>query len=87
MNFFSDEMPRLWHELSVLEQRTEPQKEGVQMVRTEMIEDERVNSYELEQRDILAEDDAEERVTDSLKICLKIWNQHSDMLIEQESRL
>ena len=39
---------------------------------------------ELEQRDILEEDDAEERLTDSLKDCLKDWNQHTDVLIGKE---
>ena len=51
------------------------------MVRTEMIEDERVHFYELEQKDILEEDGAEERLACSLKICLKNWNQHYDVLM------
>ena len=51
------------------------------MVRIEMVEDEKVPSCELEQKDILEEDGAEERLADSLKKCLKIWNQHSDVLM------
>ena len=57
------------------------------MVRTEMIEDERVHFYELEQRGILKEDDAEERLSGSLKKCLRNWNQHSDVLIEKKRKL
>ena len=82
-----EEMPRLWHELSVLEQRTEPQRESVHIVRAEMIEDERVHSYELEQKGILAEDGIEERLTNSLRKCLKNWNQHSDVMIEEKRKL
>ena len=82
-----DNMPRLWHELSAPEQRKEPSREGVQMVRIEMIEDESIHFYELEQRDILAEDDAEERLAGSLKICLKNWNQNSNVLIEKKRKL
>ena len=82
-----EEKQRLGHELSVLEQKPETQKEGVEMVRTEIIEDERVHSYELEQRDILAEDDVEGRLADSLKICLKNCNQHSDMMIEMKRKV
>ena len=81
------EMPRLWHELSGLMRRIEPQREGVQMVRTEMIEDERVPFYDLEQRDILEEDGSEERLADSLRKCLKNWNQHPDGLIEEKRKL
>ena len=77
-----EEMPRLWHE-----QRTEPQREGVQMVRTEMIEDEKVPSCELEQKDILEGDGAEGRLADSLKKCSKNWNRHSDVLIEEKRKL
>ena len=76
------EMPRLWHE-----QRTEPQREGVQMVRIEMIEDEKVPSCEIEQKDILEGDGAEGRLTDGLKKCLNNWNQPSDVLIEEKRKL
>ena len=57
------------------------------MVTTEMIEDERVHFYELEQKDILEGDGAEERLASSLKKCLKNWNQHSDVLIEKKRQL
>ena len=49
-----------------------------------MTEDEKVHFYELEQGDTLEEDDAEERLIDSLKDCLKNWNQHTDVLMEKK---
>lgn len=76
MKFFS-------YELSVLEQRTETQRKGVQIVKAEMNEDEEFHFYELEKRDILEEDDVEERLTDSLKD----WNQHIDVLMEKKRNL
>ena len=84
---FSDEMIGLCHKLSVLEQRTETQRKSVQIVNAEMNEDEKVHFYELEQRNILEEDDAEERLTNSLKNFLKDMNQHTDVLIEKERNL
>ena len=80
-------MTSLWHGLSVLEQRTEIQRKGVQIVRAEMNENEKVYFYELEQGDIPEEDDAEERLIDSFKNWLEDWNQHTDVLMEKEGIL
>lgn len=74
---FSKEMIGLWHELSVLEQRLEVQKISVQNIKTEMNENKEVHFYEPEHRGILGEDDAEERLSDSLK---NDWDQHTEIL-------
>ena len=52
-----------------------------------MIEDERVHFYELEQKDIVEGEGAKERLADSLKKCLRIWDQHSDVLMEEKRKL
>ena len=47
----------------------------------------RVHFYGLDQKDILEGDGAEEILADSLRKCLKNWNQHPDVLIEEKRKL
>ena len=77
-------MKYLWHELSILDQRLETQRISVQVIKSELNENEKVHFYEREQRNILEMDDVEERLADSLKNYLKNWNQHINVLIKEK---
>ena len=81
---FSDEMTDLWHDLSILEKRLEKQRISVQVVNSELNENEKFHYYELEQRDIPKRDDVEERPADSLENYLKNWNQRTYVLIKEK---
>jgi len=78
------EMENLWHELSLLEKRLENQNVSIQVIKSELNENEEVHYSGQGQEDIIEIDGVEEILADSLVNFVENSNQHTDVLTEEE---
>lgn len=81
-----NEMENLWHEISLLEKRLENQRVGVQVVKSELNENEEVHYNGQEQEDIIEADGVEERLVVSLMNYFENLNQHTDVLTKDQRK-
>ena len=78
------EMENLWHEISLLDKRLEKPRVSVQVVKSELNENEEVHYSGQGQEYIVKKYGVEKRLYDSLMNSFENSNQHTDVLTEEE---